>query len=145
MYLHAPGELIADAHPQPAVAVGAEHLLDMSQPVVSGIASRGFQAERTEGQRQVVDYDEQPLQVDVLLVHPVSHGIAAEVHIGRGFEQKHLPPLDARLGNKSVALVFKNNIGRFCESVQYHKSSVVAGLIILVADISQSHYQILVH
>ena len=112
---------------------------------MAAVRAAGLQTELSEGQCHIVANDEQPALVNVLLVQPVAHGITAQVHEGGGLEQKDLTALHRRLCHKAVATVVKNNIGRLCESVQYHESCIVAGHVVLLADISQSYNKILVH
>ena len=78
------------------------------------------------------------LQGNVLLVHPISHGIATEIHEGGGLEQRQSATLDAGLGHITITAVFKNNIGRLCKSVQYHIACIVAGVPVFIARISQT-------
>ena len=112
---------------------------------MSSIASRCFQTQRAERQCEVVDDDEQSRDVDILLVHPVSYGVAAKIHIRAWLQQYDLSSLDGRFGHESVSAVVVNNIGRLRKGVQYHKSCIVSGHVVFVADISQSHYQVFVH
>ena len=143
VYLSAARVVVADAHAQAGV-VAADELLDVPQSVVAAVRSAPFQAEGARRQGHVVRDDEQAALVDVFLVEPVAHGVPREVHEGGGFQEDDLPPLDGSLGDESVAPVLKNNIGRFCESVQYHESCVVPGPLVLLSGVAQSADQILV-
>ena len=109
------------------------------------VGATGLQAELSQGQRHIVADDEQPLLVDVLLVQPIAHGIAAEVHERGGLQQEHFPSLDRCLGHKAVAPVVKMNIGCLSKSIQYHKPCVVAGQFVFVTDITQANNQVFVH
>ena len=144
LYLHAARKIVADAHAETGIVLSDE-LLDMSQPVVPAIGAVGLQAELSDGDGHLVGDDEQSLLVDILLAQPKAHGIAAEVHEGGGLEQEDFPALQGCLCQEAIALVGENNIGRLCEGVQYHVSSIVAGLGVLVARIAQSHNQVFIH
>ena len=143
--LHATGKVIADAHAQTGIVLTNE-LLDMSKAVVTAVRTIGLQAELSQGQRHIVADDEQPRLVDVLLVQPIAHGIAAEVHERGGLQKEHFPSLDRRLGHKAIAPVVKMNIiGCLSKSIQYHKPCIVAGQFVFVTDITQANNQVFVH
>lgn len=55
-----------------------------------------------------------------------------------------LPTFDSGLGNETVTLILKNNIGRLSKGVQYHKSCVVSGVLVLTPGVSQSTNQIFI-
>ena len=117
----------------------------MSQSVVAAVAAVGLQTEGAYGQGDVVGDDEQPLLVDVLLVQPVAHCVAAEVHEGGGLEQKNLASLNRCLCHETITLILKNNIGRLSKSVQYHKTCIVSGILILSTGVTQTTNQKFVH
>ena len=144
LYLHAVGEVVTDAHAQTGIVLSDE-LLDVSQAVVAAVGAVGLQAELPKGDCHFVGDDEQAFLVDILLAQPVADSIAAEVHEGGGLEQEYLPSFQGCLCQKAVALVGENNIGRLCEGVQYHVSSIVAGIGIFITGVSQSHNQVFVH
>ena len=108
------------------------------------IAAIRLQAEGTEGQGEFVADDEQSLLVYLLLVEPISHGIAAEVHEGRRFQQENLAPLDGSLSHETITLILKMNIGRFSKSVQYHKSRVVSCTGVFIARVAKTTNQIFI-
>ena len=137
------GIVVADTHAQSGIVLPYQ-LLNVSQSVVSAIRAVALQPEGPERQSHVVTDHKQPLLVDILLVQPVAHSIATEVHKRGRLQHDDLPALQRRLSDKAIAFVLKNDIGRLCKSVQYHKSGVVSGLGILVAGITQTHNQKLV-
>src|SRR5574344_98943 len=81
----------------------------------------------------------------ILFVHPISHCITAKIHKCTRLEQYYFTSFNACFTDESVTLVIKNNIGRFSESVQYHKSCVVAGAVVFITDIAQTDNQIFIH
>ena len=117
----------------------------MSQAVMAAITASRLQTEVAQGQGHLVAHHQQTALVDVLVVQPVAHGIATEIHIGRRLQQKHLAPFQRGLSHEAIASVCKRNIGRLRKSVQYHESCIVAGQFVLVADIAQTYNQELVH
>ena len=143
VYLTATRVVVADTHAKSGIVLSDE-LLDMSQTIVTTIASIRLQAEGTERQGEFVADDEQPLLVYLLLVEPVSHGIAAEVHEGGRLQQENLASLDGSLSHETITLIFKMNIGRFSKSVQYHKSRVVSCSGVFIARVAKTTNQIFV-
>ena len=137
------GIVVADTHAQSGIVLPYQ-LLNVSQSVVSAIRAVALQPEGPQRQSHVITDHKQPLLVDILLVQPVAHSIATEVHKRGRLQHNDLPALQRRLSDKAIAFVLKNDIGRLCKSVQYHKSGVVSGLGILVAGITQTHNQKLV-
>ena len=142
--LRAAREVVAQSDAQARIVLAYE-LLYVAQAVVRAGAAARLEAQGAQGQRQVVGDDEQAVLVDVLLVEPVAHGVAAQIHIGGGLEQEELASAHTALGHIAVAAVVENNIGRFCESVQYHIADVVAGGAVFGAGVAQTHNQIFVH
>ena len=138
VYLHTDGIVVADTHAQAGILLSYQ-LLDMPQTIVTAIGAVRLQAESPYRQCYIITHYEQTLLVDILLVQPETHGITAEIHKRCRLQQEDLSAFQARLCHKAIALVLKNDIGRFSESVQYHPSCIVAGLGILVAGITQSY------
>ena len=101
----------------------------------------GLHAQGAEGQSQVITYDEQALKVNVLLVHPIAHGITAGVHVSGGLEKNEVLVFYLQFGNKTIPLVFKANIGRLSEGVQYFKAYVMSGILVFVTDVTQTNNQ----
>ena len=143
VHLSSTGIIVSDAHTQTGIVLSDE-LLDVSQSVVSAVASASFQSERAQWQGKFIADDEQSLLVYFLLLQPVAHSVSAEVHKRGGLEQEHLSSLDACLGNKAVTLILKMNIGRFSKSVQYHKSCVVPGAGVFIARVTKPTNQIFI-
>ena len=137
------GKIIADTKTQSCELLGAENLDDIAYAVVSAAAALFTKAYLAKRQSQVIGHNQEILRLYVLLVHPVADGVSAQVHKGSRFEEHKLAVLDAHVSDKTVTLVLKNSIGRLCEGVQYHKSYVVAGILVFVARVTQPHNQIL--
>lgn len=47
------------------------------------------------------------------------------------------------LGDKAVTLVTKRDIGRLSQGIQYRKSYVVTGIVVLSSDVPQANDQVL--
>jgi hypothetical protein len=136
--LMAARELVADAEAQAGVLVGAEALGDALQTVVAALASGGLHAQGAQGQGDVVADHQQPLEVYLLLLDPVAHGVAAEVHVGRGFEENEFVASQPHLSHGSVALVLKHGSGFCRQRVDHAESYVVAGTDVFVAYVAES-------
>ena len=102
------------------------------------VAAAHAHPDRTERQVQVVADDDDPLRRDVHLVHPVTDGVAAEVHVCGRLEEDQFPSPVGALGYAAVTPAFENKIGCLGPGIQYHKSHVVPGRSVLSADVSQS-------
>ena len=85
--------IIAVTETQAGLVLCTQDFGNMLQPVVSGIASLAFQTERAEGEGEVIDHNQYILQCDFFLLHPVSYGISAEVHVSGWLEQDQLTSL----------------------------------------------------
>ena len=114
----------------------------MPQSIVSARAARRLHANCPERQTQIVHDNQQILQLDFFLLQPVAHGIAAEVHKCGGLQQHQFGILHPCVRHEPVTPVVKSSIGRLSEGVQYSESDVVAGAVVLVADVTQPRYQI---
>ena len=75
-------EIVAYAKAQPGVRLGAKHLRNVLEAVVSGITSARFDSYRSERQRNVVDKHKDVVDIDIFLILPVAHGVTAQIHIG---------------------------------------------------------------
>ena len=144
VYLSAARIVVANAHAQTGIVLPDE-LLDVSQSVVPPVAATALEAELAQGQGHIVRNHEQAPLINVFLVEPIAHGVAAEVHERGGLEQDDFAALQAGFGHEAVSPVLKNDIGRLGKSVQYHESGVVAGSRVFSARIAQSTYQVFVH
>ena len=107
--------------------VGLQQCNDVLQSVVSSIAAPPTEPDRPQGEVEVVAHDDEVLDRQVELVHPVADGITAEVHVRGGFEQGELPALEGDLRDVPVALRGKRSIGCLCPGIQYHKTDIVSG------------------
>ena len=66
---------------------------------------------------------------------------SSDLKCGR-FEQDKCPGFEFIFGNKSIPAILKNNIGRPCQGVQYHKANIVAGIVVFFSYITQSGNEI---
>ena len=129
-------EIVAYAKTQACIVLCAKHLLDMSQSVVSAIATLFAHAYAAEWQIQVIYQYQHVLHRNLLLLQPVSNGIAAEVHVGGRLEQDDLSTLDAATRHKTVSFVFPRSILALSKSVQHHKTNIMTRIGILAAYVS---------
>ena len=139
--LCATGKVVADAELQTGIAL-TDELGDVLQTVVTAVAALASQTQGAHGKREVVDDDEEVLGGDVLLLQPVAHGIAAEVHEGGGLEQRDLCVLHTHVGHEAVALVFPHGACRTGKGVYHAKSDVVACAVVLIARVTQADNQV---
>ena len=110
---------------------------------MAAVGTLGAQADLPERQCDVIDDDQQVVQFDVLLDHPVAHGLPAQVHVGRWLEQHKLLVLETHLGYGAITSGRENSIGCLGECIQYCKSYVVAGPLVLGTNVSQADNEIL--
>ena len=115
----------------------------MSESVVSGFTSAGFDSYLSERKREVIDHDEQTLDGHVFLLHPIAHGVTGEVHVGGRLQERQCLILHLQRGDKAVTLVLKDKIGRSGKSVQYPETYVVSSAGIFVSDVAQSDNEII--
>src|SRR5574344_1609649 len=131
-------KLIANPKPQAAIVACAYKFVNVFQAIVTSIApllAHSYPAKRKS--KVVTDY-KKILQGNILLLHPVSYGIAAKIHIGGGFEQKEFLPAERVLCNRAVTFCRKKGVGALYQGIQHHKSHIVAGIVVLVAYISKA-------
>ena len=138
------GEVVADTAAQTCVLLRAEHLCDVAQTVVACLAAAGLHAQTAEGEGEVVNHHEEAFEFYLLLVHPVAHSVATEVHIGGRLEQEEGLVLHAQFADETIAFVLKGHIGRGGHCVQHAKANIVARSGILGSDIAQA-YDEMVH
>ena len=100
------------------------------------VGTAALEPELSQRQGHIVGDDQQPFLVDILLVKPVAHGIAAEIHEGGGLQQEHLPPTYRRLGHETIAAVVEDGTGGLGKGIENHKSCVVARSGVLAAGIA---------
>ena len=137
-------EVVADAEAEAGILLRAEDLRDMFQSVVTAVAAAGFHAQLSEGQADVIDADEEVLQLDLLLLHPIAHGIAAEVHEGAGFEEYELTALDADARDEAVAAVLPYGllalvfVDGSSKGVDHTETDVVACAFVFGSDITKT-------
>ena len=55
IHLSAFWKIVADAKAQPRILLCAEYLCDVFQPIVSGFAARGLEAQLSKGQCEIID------------------------------------------------------------------------------------------
>ena len=97
--------LVSYTETHAGVGVGTDDGLDVPQSVVAAVRALFANPDGTERQVQVVHQHEHVLHGDLLLLKPVPHGVAGEVHIRGGFEQYHFGVLHATFGYEPVTLV----------------------------------------
>ena len=105
---------------------------------MTAVAAAFAQAHSAERQGQVIYHNQQILGGNVVFVDPIGHRLAAEVHIGGGFQKVKGVALELHLRQISIALGRKNNIGCRSKGIQCHKSHIVPGQSILGADVSKT-------
>ena len=64
------------------------------KPIMSARTSILAQTQRTERNIKVVRNDKNIFNRDLQFIHPVSHSLTAEIHIGRRFQKMKLPALE---------------------------------------------------
>ena len=69
--------------------------------------------------------------VDVFLVHPIAHGVAAEVHVGGGLEQKQFAAFKARLCHKAVATVVEGGAYGVGKGVEHRSTGFLAAIAMM--------------
>ena len=136
--LGAAGELIADAKPYARVVLGAQDGLDVSEPVMTAVGTLFADADGAERQVEVIDEDEHILHRYLLLLEPITHGIAGEVHIGGGFEEHEFGVLDTAFGDEAVAFVLPFRFHGCSKRIDYHETDVMTSTGVLIADITKS-------
>ena len=108
----------------------------MFKPVVAAIAALPSHAQLSVWQREVIGYDQYIFQRDLLLLHPIPHGIAAKVHIGAWLQKHKGLSLVPKLADVAITVCLKKKIGRPSKGVQYFKSYVVTRLRVFTSNVS---------
>ena len=124
--LSATREIVADAKAQAGVVLRAQHLGDILQPVVSGVASLRFQALGAKRQGQVVYHHQQVFYGDILFLQPVAHGVATQVHEGVGLQDDQLGVFRPNAGDGPVAFVAEAAIQVINQVVHHPETDVMA-------------------
>jgi hypothetical protein len=109
---------------------------------LAAIAALGADAERAYGDGNVVHHNDEVLSLDVLLIHPISHSLAAEVHIGRGFHHNKGAALPAHLRLGGIPVGRKSTTCTLHKEVHHIETSIMSGALILGTDISKSYNEI---
>ena len=94
---------------------------------MAAVAAPAAETDRPQGEVEVVADDDEILDAQMELVHPVTDGVAAEVHVSGGFEQGELPAFEGDLRDVAVALRGERSIGCLSPGIQYHKTDIVSG------------------
>lgn len=126
------------------IGLGAQRFLYVSQSVVATRASLTPQPESPHGQAQIVGNHQQLLHPQPLRPQPIPYRLPTQIHVGRRLQQQQLMPGTTQRGMPAISSCFKSD-GRMAstrrQSVEYHKTNVVAGLGIFRTRIAQSHNQ----
>ena len=109
---------------------------------MAALAALWLHAYGAKGQGDVVNDDKEALKGDVLLVHPIAHGIAREVHICGGLEEEEFLVFYSHPGYEAVALVLKADASIGGELVGDAETNVVTCGGVFVTDISQTGYEV---
>jgi len=79
----------------------------MFKPVVAAIAALPTHAQLSVWQREVIGYDHNIFQRDLLLLHPITHGITAQIHIGAWLQQHKGLSLVPQLADVAITVCLK--------------------------------------
>ena len=82
----AAGEVVADAEAEAAEGVGAQFLDDVGEAVVSAVGALFAHTDSAQRQGNVVVDNQKVLDGNLLLIQPIFHRLAAQVHIGGGLD-----------------------------------------------------------
>lgn len=126
LYLHATRVVVAQAEAQAIVDGRTQQFLDILQSVVPRVASFGFQAEGAEGKCHIVHDDEHTFRVDVLLLHPIAHSVAAQIHVGVRLEEDQFAVLHSHASDCSVAFGGERGVGFVCQCIDDLEANVVS-------------------
>lgn len=135
-------EIVAYSKLQAVVGLCAEHLCNVVKPIVPAVRTALPHADGANGQAEVIDDNEQFFQSYLFLLHPISHGVSAEVHVSGWLQENELLVFHSHVGNETISFVLERNIGRLSEGVQYSESYIVAGSVVLRSDVSQPYNQV---
>lgn len=132
------GEIATDAEAESgetfATALGG----DILEPVMSACRSFGAHTKRSEGECDIVTYDEYVIERNLLGLHPVADGIAREVHVRVGLENFENLVFESEFAGRSIAIFMQLGIVSLCEGICYAKSDVVTCSVIFFSDIAES-------
>ena len=138
IHLSAFWEIVADTEAQSCILLRTEDLRDVFQPIVSGFAARGLEAQLSKGQCEIIDDNQGLLNGNFLLVHPIANSIARKIHVCRWLEQDEGLVLEPKRGDKSVSFVFPSGTGFRCQIVDHAETDVVTRAFIFLSDIAES-------
>lgn len=139
------GEFVAHSDPQTGVVGVAKFGCNVFQSVVSGIAASLLKADASERKGKIIDHDQKILEGKFLLVHPESHGYSAKIHECGWLQQEEFAVLDFDGGHIAVSAGAPGCASLLGESVDHHKSCIVASSDIIGTYVAESDYQISFH
>lgn len=131
----------SDPAAQPRDLIGAKGIDDMLEPALSAAAPALAEAQRAEGQGDVVAHHEQAFGQEFVEIERQLHGRPAEVHVGPRPDELQARALEARLAQGVV----EPRDGRrgaeiHGEPFNNTKPDVMSGFEVLFAGISESGY-----
>ena len=131
-----------DAHAQAGEIVASQEIQDIAHAIVRSRAALGADAHPAKGQIHVVIHHQQFFRRDLIPVHQLRHGLAAEVHIRLRLGKRHAHIANAafphfRLATRAVQfdLVARR------QNLHHVEPHIVPGARILCAGVAQAHNQ----
>ena len=114
----------------------------MLQTVVAGRTAVGLHAYGADGKAEVVHHDQEVLQGNLFLLHPVAYGISAQVHVGAGLEQHQLGVLGAAMRHKAIPLVLERGLAGLRQRVHDVETDVMTCAFVFRSDVSETHNEV---
>ena len=99
-------------------------------------------AQRAQRQSDVIVDDQQILHRDLLLLQPVLHRLAAQVHVGRGFDDKQGLALVFHLRCLGKAICSEGTLKVFRQAVGNLEANIMTGVVVFGTYVSQTGYQV---
>ena len=131
-----------DPDPHPA-EIGADVLVDRTQPVVPGKAAADPHLDLERSQIQLIVEHGQRAGIDFVKAQGLAHRTPAFVHEGRGLEQQHLGAADAAFLQPALKfLLRRGEIMHFGDRIRRHEADIVAVQRIACAGIAQAYPQL---
>ena len=136
-YLIALGEVMPHTETESREVAVAKGLDDMIQAVMGTATPFGAHPEPARRQVDIIADNEDILLRDILALHPVSDGLATEVHVCGGHRQNQRASLVFAFGNIGVPIGAKCGRQLLRQCVHHLKTYIVAGPGILILRIPQ--------